>query len=194
MTMEGAANAGSSDRTAGSSPPGRRPMLVWDPFVRVFHWLVVAGFVVNYFELVREGKLAHQVVGYVVLGLIAARILWGFVGSRYARFSAFVVHPVAALRHLRDTLAHRDRRYLGHNPAGGAMVVALLVTTVLVGATGWLNTTDWFFGSDFMEETHELLANLMLALAGLHILGVIHASWRHRENLVKSMVTGRKRG
>jgi cytochrome b len=196
MTMEGAANARSNDRRSSPSSPERRagPVRVWDPFVRVFHWLVVAGFVANYFELVREGKLAHQVIGYVVLGLVAARILWGFVGSRHARFAAFVVHPIAALGHLRDTLAHRDRRHIGHNPAGGAMVVALLITTALVGATGWLNTTDWFFGSDFMEETHELLANLMLALAGLHVLGVIHASWRHRENLVKSMVTGRKRG
>jgi cytochrome b len=196
MTMEGAASAGSNDRTSGPSSPQRRTgwVQVWDPFVRAFHWLVVAGFVVNYFELVREGKFAHQVIGYVVLGLVAARILWGFFGTRHARFGAFVVHPIAALRHLRDTLAHRDRRHIGHNPAGGAMVVALLVTTVLVGVTGWLNTTDWFFGSDFMEGTHELLANLMLALAGLHILGVLHASWRHRENLVKSMVTGRKRG
>jgi cytochrome b len=196
MTMEGAANAGSNDRTSGPSSPQRRAgwVQVWDPFVRAFHWLVVAGFGMNYFELVRQGKLAHKVIGYVVLGLVAARILWGFLGTRHARFSAFVVHPVAALRHLRDTLANRDRRHIGHNPAGGAMVVALLVTTVLVGVTGWLNTTDWFFGRDFMEETHELLANLMLALAGLHILGVLHASWRHRENLVKSMVTGRKRG
>lgn len=196
MTMEGAANAGSSDRTSGPSSPQRRVgwEQVWDPFVRVFHWLLVAGFAVNYFEVVRSGKLPHQVIGYVVLGLVAARILWGFLGPRHARFVAFVVHPIAALRYLRDTLAHRDQRHIGHNPAGGAMVVALLATTILVGLTGWLNTTDWFFGSDFMEETHELLANLMLALAGLHILGVLHASWRHRENLVKSMVTGRKRG
>jgi cytochrome b len=154
MTMEGAASAGSSDRTSESSTPERKagPVRVWDPFVRVFHWLLVAGFIVNYFELVREGKLAHQVIGYVVLGLVAARILWGFVGPRHARFRDFVVHPVAAVRHLRDTLAHRDRRHVGHNPAGGAMVVALLVTLLLVGLTGWLNTTDWFFGSDFMGK------------------------------------------
>ena len=196
MTMEGAANVGSSDRTSGpSSPAGSAGMMrIWDPFVRVFHWLVVAGFAVNYFELVRSGKLPHQVIGYAVLGLVMARILWGFVGPRRARFADFVRGPAAVRRHLRAIFAHRDRRYLGHNPAGGAMVLALLATIILVGVTGWLNTTDWFFGSDFMEETHELLANAMLALAGMHILGVLHASWRHRENLVKSMVTGRKRG
>lgn len=196
MTMEGAANVGSNDRTSGPSTPARRPgkMQVWDPFVRVFHWLLVSGFVVNYFELVREGKLPHQIIGYGMVALVVLRILWGFLGPRHARFRDFVVHPIEALRHLRDTLAHRDRRHLGHNPAGGAMVIALLVTILLVGLTGWLNTTDWFFGSDFMEEAHEILASLMLALVGLHILGVIHASWRHRENLVLSMVTGRKRG
>jgi cytochrome b len=196
MTMEGAANAESNDRTSGPSTPQRRAgkMRVWDPFVRVFHWLLVAGFIVNYFELVREGKLPHQVIGYVMVGLVVLRILWGFLGPRHARFRDFVVHPVAALRHLRETFAHRDKRHVGHNPAGGVMVVALLVTILLVGLTGWLSTTDWFFGSDFMEEAHEILASLMLALVGLHVLGVLHASWRHRENLVLSMVTGRKRG
>jgi cytochrome b len=195
MTMEGAASAGSSDPTSGSSTPERSAgrVQVWDPFVRVFHWLLVAGFAANYFELVREGKLAHQVIGYVVLGLVAARILWGFVGPRHARFSSFISRPSEVLRYVGDMLAHRSRRHVGHNPAGAAMVLALLAAAILVGATGWLSTTDWFFGSDFMEEAHEILANLMLALAGLHILGVIHASWRHRENLVKSMVTGRKR-
>lgn len=194
MTMEGATNM-TTARTSAPSTPERRAgsVRVWDPFVRAFHWFLVAGFAANYFELVREGKLAHQVIGYVVLGLVAARILWGFFGPRHARFVDFVVHPLAALRYLGQTFAHRGERHLGHNPAGGAMVLALLTVTILVGATGWLSTTDWFFGSDFMEETHEILANLMLALAGLHILGVIHASWRHRENLVLSMVTGRKR-
>ena len=195
MTMEGAVNVGSSDRTSGPSTPERSGLMqVWDPFVRVFHWLVVAGFIVNYFELVRSGKLPHQVIGYAVLALVAARILWGFVGPRRARFADFVRGPAAVRRHLGEMLAHRDRRYLGHNPAGGAMVLALLASMVLVGVTGWLSTTDWFFGSDFMEEAHELSANVMLALAGLHVLGVLHACWRHRENLVKSMVTGRKRG
>ena len=194
MPMEGATNM-TTTRTSAPSTPERRAgsVRVWDPFVRAFHWFLVAGFAANYFELVREGKLAHQVIGYVVLGLVAARILWGFFGPRHARFVDYVVHPLAALRYLGQTFAHRGERHLGHNPAGGAMVLALLTVTILVGATGWLSTTDWFFGSDFMEETHEILANLMLALAGLHILGVIHASWRHRENLVLSMVTGRKR-
>jgi len=193
MTMEGAANT--TTRTSAPSTPERRAgsVRVWDPFVRVFHWLLVAGFAVNYFELVREGKLAHQVIGYVVLGLVAARILWGFFGPRHARFSSFIARPPEVLQYIGDMLAHRSRRHVGHNPAGAAMVLALLAVIILVGATGWLGTTDWFFGSDFMEEAHEILANLMLALAGLHILGVIHASWRHRENLVLSMVTGRKR-
>ena len=196
MAAEGATNV---TRTASPKPaastPARHAALVrvWDPFVRVFHWLLVAGFAANYFELVREGKLPHQVIGYVVLALIAARIVWGFLGPRNARFVNFVARPSAVRRYLGEMLAHRDRRHLGHNPAGGAMVLALLAVTILVGATGWLSTTDWFFGSDAMEEAHEILANLMLALAGLHILGVIHASWRHRENLVLSMLTGRKR-
>ena len=194
MTVEGAASNGSSDRTSGPSSPERSPIQVWDPFVRAFHWFVVAGFIVNYFELVREGKLTHQVIGYAVLALVAARILWGFLGTRSARFADFVRRPAVIRRHLGEILAHRDRRYLGHNPAGGAMVLALLTTTVLVGATGWLSTTDWFFGNDVMEETHEMLANLMLALAGLHFLGVLHSSWRHRENLMMSMINGRKRG
>ena len=137
--------------------------------------------------------MPHQVIGYVVLALIAARIVWGLVGPGNAGFVNFVARPSAVRRYLGEMLAHRDRRHLGHNPAGGAMVLALLAVTVLVGATGWLSTTDWFFGNDAMEEAHEILANLMLALAGLHILGVIHASWRHRENLVLSMMTGRKR-
>lgn len=196
MAAEGAAQMvpAATDGPAPAAPERCTGFVrVWDPFVRAFHWLLVAGFVVDYFELVRSGKLAHQVVGYVVLALIAARILWGFLGPRHARFADFVAPPGTIRRHLGDILGHRDRRHLGHNPAGGAMVLALLIVTVLVGATGWLNTTYWFFGSDLMEEAHEILANLMLGLVAFHVLGVIHASWRHRENLVLSMLTGRKR-
>ncbi len=178
-----------------SLPPAARSVMlrIWDPFVRVFHWLLVIGFAVNFFEIVRPGKYPHRVIGYIVLGLIAARLLWGLVGPRHARFIDFVRSPRRILRHLGDLLRHRDGRYLGHNPAGGAMVVTLLLVTALVGVSGWLSRTDWFFGVKWMEEAHEILANGMLALVCLHVLGVVHACWRHRENLVLSMVTGRKR-
>jgi cytochrome b len=166
---------------------------IWDPFVRVFHWLLAIGFAVNFFELVRPGKYPHRVIGYVILGLIAARLIWGLIGSRHARFADFVRAPSKVLAHLRAIARNRDRRYLGHNPAGGAMIVMLLLTTLAVGATGWLSRTHWFFGVKWMEEAHEILANTMLALVIVHVLGVVHACWRHRENLVLSMLTGRKR-
>lgn len=181
--------SGSQHPPAADSAKAR----VWDPFVRVFHWLLAAGFVVNYFELVREGKSAHQIVGYVMLGLVAARMVWGLIGPRHARFAEFVRAPRQVAAYLLRVARHRDERHVGHNPAGGIMVVALLATILLVGLTGWLGTTDWFFGSDFMEEAHEVAANALLALVILHVLGVAHASWRHRENLVLSMLTGRKR-
>lgn len=181
--------SGSQHPPAAESAKAR----VWDPFVRVFHWLLAAGFVVNYFELVREGKSAHQVVGYVMLGLVAARVVWGLVGPRHARFSDFVRAPREVADYLLRMVRHRDERHLGHNPAGGIMVLALLASVLLTGLTGWLGTTDWYFGSDFMEEAHEVAANALLALVILHVLGVVHASWRHRENLVLSMLTGRKR-
>ncbi len=181
--------SGSQHPPAADSAKAR----VWDPFVRVFHWLLAAGFVVNYLELVREGKSAHQIVGYVMLGLVAARMVWGLIGPRHARFAEFVRAPRQVAAYLLRVARHRDERHVGHNPAGGIMVVALLATILLVGLTGWLGTTDWFFGSDFMEEAHEVAANALLALVILHVLGVAHASWRHRENLVLSMLTGRKR-
>lgn len=196
MSMEDAAAKNPMGAHAPTSlPPATRSMTlrIWDPFVRVFHWLLVIGFAVNFFEIVRPGKYPHRVIGYIVLGLIAARLVWGLVGPRHARFIDFVRSPRHIFRHLSDLLRHRDGRYLGHNPAGGAMVVTLLLVTLLVGVSGWLSRTDWFFGVKWMEDAHGVLANVMLALVGLHVLGVLHACWRHRENLVLSMVTGRKR-
>lgn len=195
MTMEDAiAKPGTKGRSGTTPTPAADPHLrIWDPFVRVFHWLLVAGLAVNFFELVRPGKTTHQIIGYIVLGLIAARLIWGLVGPRHARFADFVRAPGQVADHVRQLFRRRDRRYLGHSPAGGAMIVALLLTVTAIGATGWLSRTDWFFGVKWMEEAHEILANALLALVILHILGVLHACWRHRENLVLSMLTGRKR-
>lgn len=165
---------------------------VWDPLVRIFHWSLVAAFIVAWLtgdEL--EG--VHIATGYVIMGLVAFRLVWGVVGSRHARFTDFVRSPRTVLAFLKDTVRFRAKRYLGHNPAGGAMVVALLLTLSAICATGFMMTTDMFWGVEWVEEVHEAAASLTLALVGLHLAGVAVASFEHRENLVRSMVSGRKR-
>lgn len=165
---------------------------VWDLFVRLYHWsqaaLIAAAWITA-----GEVNWLHERIGYAIMALVALRILWGLVGPRHARFADFLRGPRAVLSYLADLLRGRARRYLGHNPAGGAMIVALLAAILGTGMTGWLLTTDAWFGSDGMEELHESLAELILVLVALHVAGVIFESLRHRENLVRSMITGRKR-
>jgi len=162
---------------------------VWDPFVRLFHWgtlaLVVTAFLSD------DAKTLHMVVGYGVLALVTARIVWGFVGTRHARFTDFVAGPRTIGAYLRSLLAH-PRRYLGHNPAGGAMVLVLLALLVATCVTGWLSQTDRFYGDDRVSGAHSVLTTLLLIAAGLHVAGVAVASLLHRENLVRAMLTGRK--
>lgn len=165
---------------------------VWDPLVRLFHWSLVAGFSVAWLTG-DEIQSVHEFSGYAVLGLIGLRILWGLVGTRHARFRDFIYHPVIVARFLKDMIARRTKRYIGHNPAGGAMVIALLVTVAATSVTGVMMTTDAYWGVAWVEELHEACANLALILVGLHLLGVIFASFEHRENLVRAMITGRKR-
>ncbi|WP_374303135.1 cytochrome b/b6 domain-containing protein [Paracoccus sp. (in: a-proteobacteria)] len=165
---------------------------VWDGFVRLFHWSLV-GLIAGTWLTAEGPKLWHEGMGYAIAGLIAARLVWGFVGPRHARFGDFVRGPRAVLAYLRALRAGREPRYLGHNPAGGAMIVALLLAVSGTALTGWLQTTDAFWGSEVMEEVHEALATLILVLAALHVAGVVVESLRHRENLVLSMLTGTKR-
>jgi len=165
---------------------------IWDPFVRVFHWSLVASFAVAWLSA-EELRGLHEWAGYAAGALIALRLVWGLIGTRYARFGQFIRSPVAVAAYLRDILTGREARYLGHNPAGGLMILALILTLAAVSATGWMQTTDAYWGVDWVEEVHEALANLMLALVGLHVLGVMVASLRHRENLIRAMFTGRKR-
>lgn len=174
----------------GETPPAT--IKVWDPFVRVFHWSLAILFVVAY-ATGDEIEQIHIAAGYAIAALIALRIGWGFVGPRHARFRNFVRPPRDVLAYLRDVVLLRAPRYLGHNPAGGAMVVALLVMLAATCMTGYMMTTDLFWGAEWIEEVHETLANLTVALIALHIVGVLIASFEYRENLVKAMVTGRKR-
>jgi cytochrome b len=124
---------------------------------------------------------------------VAARIVWGFAGTYHARFANFVPTPRAFAEYARAMVAGRERRYLGHNPVGGAMIIALLVLLTATGVTGWLLTTNAFWGSEALETLHEASANAVLVCVAVHVGGVLLASWRHRENLVSAMLTGRKR-
>jgi cytochrome b len=165
---------------------------VWDPVVRVFHWSLVLSFVIAWLTT-HSFEALHHWAGYAAAALVAVRLLWGGVGTPYARFSQFVHHPVTVLRYLQDMLNGRERRYLGHNPAGGAMIVALLIAMAATAFTGWMMTTDAYFGVKWVGELHEFVAHGLLLLVLVHIGGVIFASYRHRENLVAAMITGQKR-
>ncbi len=165
---------------------------VWDPLVRLVHWSQAALIAAAWLSA-GEWKWLHERLGYAVAALVALRVAWGFVGSRHARFSDFVRGPRAVGAYLGALVRGREPRMLGHNPAGGAMIVALLATVAATAFTGWLQTTDAFFGSDLVDAVHEALANLILALVTVHVGGVFFESWRHGESLVGAMLTGRKR-
>jgi cytochrome b len=222
------------------STEAERRVRVWDAFVRIFHWSVAIAFFVAYFS---EDDLltVHVWAGYTIGALVMLRIAWGFVGPRHARFSDFVTGPWRALRYLLNLVAGRAKRHLGHSPAGGVMVLLLLVgllgtvwsgmelhaiennagplAAVVATSPGTTSASSnslailsvaradednheqrdervghcRFAGEEFWEEIHESLANGIMALVVLHVLGVMLASVAHRENLVGSMFTGTKR-
>ena len=165
---------------------------VWDPFVRLFHWGLAASFVIAWITA-DEWDSLHHWAGYAAGALIALRLIWGLIGTRYARFTQFIKSPTATLKYLGDILRGTEPRYLGHNPAGAAMIIALMLAMAGCALTGWMYTTTMFWGSEWVEETHEALANGLLFLVLLHVGGVLLASIRHHENLVRAMITGRKR-
>jgi cytochrome b len=170
---------------------GKARALVWDAPVRVFHWLMVFSFAGASLTADSERwRLLHVTLGYTMAGLVGFRLVWGFVGTRYARFAHFVRGPAAAVRYLASLLRGTPEPHVGHNPAGAWAIVALLLLTLGVCATGWIVYNDP--GGDWLEDAHEAVATLMLAVVAVHVSGVVVGSRLHRENLVASMVTGRK--
>ncbi len=169
-----------------------RTVKVWDPLVRIFHWTLVASFAIAWLPA-DEVKSLHEWAGYAAASLIAFRLVWGLVGPKYARFSQFVRSPPTVVRYVRSMARGHEARYIGHNPAGGLMIVGLILAMAGTALTGWMYTTDAYWGVEWVEETHEALANLMLAMVLVHLGGVALASLRHKENLVRAMIVGRKR-
>lgn len=168
-------------------------VLVWDVPTRVFHWLLAGAFIGAYVSGDSERwRDIHVILGYTMLGLIGFRLIWGFVGSRYARFSNFLYGPARVTRYLASLARGKPEHYLGHNPAGALAIFALLALGLLTGVTGYATYNE--LGGEWLEEVHEVAANGMLALVAVHIVGVVVSSVLHRENLVLAMVTGMKAG
>ena len=183
---------------------------VWDPFVRIVHWALAATVLIAW--MFDEPLGMHTWLGYAAAMLVVVRIVWGFVGPEHARFVNFVRGPRIVIGYLAGLIRFSSRRYLGHSPAGGAMIIALLVMIVVTTGTGMANLaaedgegplasviakvepqTGQRHPELFIREVHETAANITLALVVLHVCGVLLASFAHRENLVLAMITGRKR-
>ncbi len=177
----------------GRERPGRSDQIkVWDPLVRIFHWSLVALFTFSFFTG-DEWKSAHILSGYAIGALLVIRTFWGLVGTRHARFGSFIYSPRTIMVFLKDSLSMKARRYVGHNPAGGAMVILLIVMIAGIATTGYMMTTDTFWGIEWVEDVHKALVYSTLGLIALHIAGVVLASLEHRENLARAMITGWKR-
>jgi len=174
-------------------------MFVWDALVRSLHWLLAASMIAAWasghwpaltgpwFDQV------HHIAGYVAGAAVLTRLLWGFAGGGYARFAQFLRSPRAVLAYARSVALAREPRYLGHNPLGGWMVLALLFTAAALTLTGMLYIGDWLWGYQWLFDLHAALAWLIMGLVLVHWSGVVFTSWRHRENLVAAMFSGRKR-
>lgn len=179
--------------TSKAPPSPFLKVLVWDAPTRVCHWLMAASFAGAYLTAGQAGWHAvHQTLGYTMGGLVVFRILWGFVGTRYARFANFVGGPRAVADYLRELPHGWGRRHIGHSPAGALGLFAMWLLTLVVGASGW--ASDGTRAPDDWRELHEQAAQVMLALVGLHIAAVAFTSWRAGENLLLSMIHGCKLG
>lgn len=168
---------------------------VWDWPTRLGHWILAISFMVAYVTAESERwRLVHVISGCAVMGIVLFRLVWGFIGSRYARFSEFVTSPKRALSYLMTYLpgSGKSTHYLGHNPAGGWSAVLLLLGAGLAAVTGLL--AYHFSAIKNIGELHEWFSNAALALVGVHLLGVAVSSWAHKENLLIAMFTGNKNG
>jgi cytochrome b len=182
----GASDGTPADRTAS------RTVAVWDLPLRLWHWALAVSILAAWFTPTVYDTL-HRIVGYTVLGLLAFRLVWGFWGSRYSRFRMVGVRLRAAPHYLWNLRRGMTGRYIGLNPAGTSMLVALLLAIAVSAITGAMSVTVTFFGLWWVEDTHAIASDAVIVLAVVHVLGVVLMGLLQRENLIRAMFTGRKR-
>ena len=179
--------------TVGATGKVKQSIMVWDIPVRVFHWLLVICFAGAWLTSESERlAMIHYAFGYTAGLLVLIRLVWGVIGTRYARFRQFLKSPKAVMGHFMAMLRGHPHQDVGHNPAGGLVMFALMLLILLIGLTGYLTVKE-FFGN-FVSEIHEAVASLVLGLVIVHIIAAIGMSVIEKQNLVRSMVTGKKKG
>jgi cytochrome b len=171
----------------------KQRILVWDLPTRVFHWLLAASFLGAWLSAESERyRDIHVALGYTVLGLVVFRLVWGLIGTRYARFSSFPIAPRRIVQYIKSLFTRAPQHHIGHNPAGSLAIYALLALALLVGASGYAAYNE--IGGEALAELHDGVASAMLGLVLIHIGAVIVSSLIHRENLAAAMLNGHKRG
>jgi cytochrome b len=171
----------------------KQSVLVWDMPIRIFHWLLAASFAGAWITSESESQqMIHYAFGYTAVALVLFRVVWGVVGTRYARFGQFMKGPAETMHHIKALLTGNQHVGLGHNPAGALAMISLMILILLIGLTGYWSVKE--FLGDFMSEAHEVIANLTLAVVVIHIAAAIIMSFMQKENLIRSMVTGKKHG
>lgn len=162
---------------------------VWDPVIRFFHWSMALSFLLNSF-VVEEGESAHEWLGYYILGLLLIRLLWGFTGPENARFRDFFPTKRNVSQYFHQLVKGGEHNPDRHNPLGGLMIIAMLLSILITGVSGWVSSLDVFFGADWLEEIHEFFADITLLLVSVHIFAVTTFSWFGKHNLISIMLTG----
>ena len=171
----------------------KQSVLVWDMPIRIFHWLLAISFAGAWLTSESEAQqMIHYAFGYSACMLVLFRIIWGIVGTRYARFSQFIKGPAETIHHIKSLMTGSEHSGLGHNPAGALVMISLMILILLIGLTGYWSIKE--FLGDVMSEAHETIANITLAVVVIHVAAAIIMSFLQKENLVKSMVSGKKEG
>jgi cytochrome b len=170
-----------------------RPVVVWDPFVRIFHWLTAALFLANYWWL-EAGETPHEWVGYGIAALVALRIVWGFVGSHNARFASFLPTPARLRNHWQSLRSRRFDPAEGHNPLGAMMILLLLLLLTVTALSGWMQGLDRFWGEDWVQQLHQYSADALMFAVVIHVSAVILMSLYSGQRLIRTMVTGKRPG
>lgn len=171
----------------------KQAILVWDVPTRVFHWLLVLCFAGAWLTSESERlQMIHYAFGYSAVALVLFRLVWGFVGTKYARFTQFLRGPNEMAGHIKSVLSSHQHSSPGHNPVGGIVMVGLMLIILLIGLTGYWSVKE--FLGDFMSEAHEAIASIALGLAILHIAAAVIMSLLQKENLIRAMVNGKKQG